>query len=86
MFKFDNRIEELSKKALVEAKCNFEYIDEDNQPTERARKLIEEYQARMDEATKNTKLPDKPDYVGINRMLAEINREVIVKNTRGLNE
>ena len=65
---------------------NFEYIDEDNQPTERARKLIEEYQARMDEATKNTKLPDKPDYVGINRMLAEINREVIVKNTRGLNE
>lgn len=57
---------------------NYEYIDENNQPTERAMKLVDEYQARMEEAQKKTKLPDKPDYKAINSLLASINGKIIV--------
>lgn len=57
---------------------NYEYIDENNQPTERAMKLVDEYQKRMEEAQKKTKLPDKPDYKAINKLLESINRKIII--------
>ena len=54
-----------------------EFLDENNQPTDRFMKLVDECQAKMDEAAKTTKLPDKPDYKAINNLLAEINRDVV---------
>lgn len=58
---------------------NFEFLDEDNQPTDRFMKLVDEYQRKMEEAVKETTLPEKPDYKAINNMLAEINRNVVCR-------
>lgn len=59
---------------------NFEYIDENNQPTEKAMKLVEEYQHKMDVASRNTKLPDKPDYKEIQKMQRDMNENIVMNN------
>ena len=58
---------------------NGKYLDENDQPTKEFEELVTEYQRKMDEAAKNTKLPDKPDYKAIARLQYDINKEIVEK-------
>ena len=58
---------------------NGKYLDEDDQPTKEFEELVTEYQHKMDEAAKNTKIPDKPDYKAIARLQYDINKEIVEK-------
>ena len=55
------------------------YLDENDQPTKAFEELVTEYQRKMDEAAKKTKLPDKPDYKAIARLQYDINKEIVEK-------
>lgn len=54
-----------------------EFIGEDNQPTEKFNKLVDEYQKKMEESAKRTTLPDKPDYNKINELVKNVNKTII---------
>lgn len=56
---------------------DFEWIDENHQPTERFNRLVDDYQRKMEESAKRTTLPDKPDYNKINELKKAINRKII---------
>lgn len=43
-------------------------------PTEEFKKLVEEYKERFEEASKNTTLPDNPDYDKINELSMRVNK------------
>jgi predicted nucleotidyltransferase len=56
---------------------NFEWIDENHQPTERFNQLVDDYQRKMEDSAKNTTLPDIPDYNKINELKKVVNRKII---------
>ena len=39
--------------------------------------MLEEYEYRLDEAAKNTKLPDNPDMEGVERFVERVNRYAV---------
>lgn len=54
---------------------NGNYLEADGMtPTKEFEALLSEYQARFNEAAKNTKLPDKPEYDKINALVIDINK------------
>lgn len=54
---------------------NGDYLEADGMtPTKEFEALLSEYQARFNEAAKNTKLPDKPEYDKINALVIDINK------------
>lgn len=54
---------------------NGDYLEADRMtPTKEFEALLSEYQARFNEAAKNTKLPDKPEYDKINALVIDINK------------
>lgn len=59
---------------------NYEFIDENSQPTERFNKLVDDYQRRMDESAKTTKLPDKPNYKAIDELVKTVNKTIITRD------
>ena len=58
---------------------DFEWIDENHQPTEKFNKLVDEYQRKMEDSAKNTTLPDVPNYKAINEIKTKINKQIIMK-------
>lgn len=56
---------------------DFEWIDENHQPTERFNQLVDDYQRKMEDSAKNTTLPDIPDYDKINELKKDVNRKII---------
>ena len=56
---------------------NGEYLDENRQPIAEFYDLLNEYEKRFEYAKKNTSLPDKPNYVEINRFRAYVNEEIV---------
>jgi predicted nucleotidyltransferase len=56
---------------------DFEWIDENHQPTEKFNKLVDDYQRKMEESAKRTTLPDKPDYNKINELKKAVNKKII---------
>lgn len=59
---------------------DFEWIDENHQPTEKFNKLIDDYQNKMEDSAKNTTLPDKPDYEKIKKFKASVNKQIIINS------
>ena len=59
---------------------NYEFIDENSQPTERFNKLIDEYQMRLEESAKNTTLPDTPNYKAINDLIKKVNKHIVMNS------
>lgn len=59
---------------------NGDYLTSDNQPTEEFNDLITQYQNNMDYASKNTDLPDKPDYKAISELQYEINKGIVLRS------
>lgn len=58
---------------------NGKYSGEDGLPTDEFYGIVAEYENRLKEDTEKTKLPDNPDYEKINRIVADINREIVEK-------
>jgi hypothetical protein len=56
---------------------NGDYLDENSQPTEEFNKIVDDYQRRIDEAAKNTTLPDTPDIERIRTMRIAINQKIV---------
>ena len=54
-----------------------EFLDENDQPTEEFKEMIDLYEQRLKYAYQNTDLPDKPDYDAINELLISANLDVI---------
>ena len=64
---------------LLMAIRNGEFLEEDGcTPTKEFNILLDYYSAEFEIAAKNTLLPDEPDWGGINRLLMEINRNVLL--------
>lgn len=59
---------------------DFEWIDENHQPTEKFNKLVDDYQKKMEDSAKNTTLPDKPDYEKIKEFKASVNKQIILNS------
>lgn len=59
---------------------NYEWIDENHQPTEKFNKLVDDYQKKMEDSAKNTTLPDKPDYEKIKEFKASVNKQIILNS------
>jgi predicted nucleotidyltransferase len=58
---------------------NGKYLDENSQPTQEFFGIVDDLEARLDEAKRNTKLPDAPDYKKIDEFVLSVN-ERVVKN------
>ena len=56
---------------------DFEWIDENHQPTEKFNRLVDDYQRKMEDSAKKTTLPDKPDYNKINELKKAVNKKII---------
>lgn len=59
---------------------NGKYLDGDGHPISSFYDIIDEFEARMEYAAKNTSLPDKPDYRMIRELKYEINDMVVRYN------
>ena len=54
------------------------YMEEDGvSPAKTFEDLVLDYQKKFDEAAKNTRLPDKPDFNRINKLAVEVNSEYL---------
>lgn len=56
---------------------NGEWLDENKQPIPKFYKLVDSLEKRLQSDAENTKLPSKPDYDAINKMLMEINERIV---------
>lgn len=56
---------------------NGDFLDSNKQPTSEFYKLLSEYEKRLDIAKSNTKIPDKPDMQGINKIRMDVNEMVV---------
>ena len=56
------------------------WFDENGTPTDMLWKLIEVKENQFNKAKENTKLPDKPDYEQIDKLLMRINTKVVLDN------
>jgi predicted nucleotidyltransferase len=53
------------------------YYLKDSVPTEEFYEIVDDYEKRLDEAARTTKLPDVPDYDKINKFIADCNEKVV---------
>ena len=56
---------------------NGKYLDENRQPTQEFFDIVNELEAKLDAAKKNTCLPDNPDYKKINEFVASVNERIV---------
>ena len=56
---------------------NGDYLDENNQPIPAFFEMVEEYQTKMEEAGRLTKLPERPDIKKINELKMYINEKAV---------
>lgn len=56
---------------------NGKYLDENRQPIPEFFDLVNELEAKLEEAKKNTHLPDHPDYKKINEFVASVNERIV---------
>ena len=56
---------------------NGQYLDENRQPTSAFYDLLNEYEKKLEDAKKNTSLPDLPDYKRINEFKMYINEKIV---------
>lgn len=56
---------------------NGEWLDENKQPIPKFYKLVDSLEKRLQSDAENTKLPSKPDYDAINKMLMNINERIV---------
>jgi len=56
---------------------NGEWLDENKQPIPKFYKLVDSLEKRLQSDAEKTKLPSKPDYDAINKMLMEINERIV---------
>ena len=56
---------------------NNKFLDSNKQPTSDFYDLLNVYEKRLDYASKNTLLPDKPNYKEINEFVASVNERVV---------
>lgn len=56
---------------------NGKFLDANKQPIPEFYEMVTDYEKRIEYATKNTSLPDKPDYNKINEFVAIVNERVI---------
>ena len=61
---------------------NGDFLDENDRPTKEFFELVKEYEARWDVASKNTTLPDVPDYDAIDHLLRDINYSVVMRGSQ----
>ena len=58
---------------------NEEYITDNNQVREEFFEIIKEYEKRLEYASQNTSLPEKPDYKRIEEFVMSVNEEIVRK-------
>lgn len=56
------------------------YMGKDDLPTDEFYKIVKEYEDRLKKDSETTKLPDHPDYIKVDRLVAEINMEVLERD------
>lgn len=56
---------------------NGEWLDENKQPIPKFYKLVDSLEKRLQSDAENTKLPSKPDYDAINKILMDINERIV---------
>jgi predicted nucleotidyltransferase len=56
---------------------NGKYLDDNRQPTPEFFDIVDELEARLDQAKHTTELPDNPDYNTINKFVASVNERIV---------
>ena len=56
---------------------NGKYLDENRQPTSEFYQIVEEFEARLQDAKKNTQLPENPDYKKIQEFVVSVNEKIV---------
>lgn len=56
---------------------NGKYLDENKQPTKDFFEIVDDLEAQLDVAKKNTKLPDAPDYKKIDEFVMSVNERIV---------
>ena len=59
---------------------NGDFIDQNGQPDTAFYDLLDEYEKKMEDAVRNTSLPDEPDYELVTEFLASVNKEIVKEN------
>jgi hypothetical protein len=56
---------------------NGKYLDDNRQPTPEFFDIVDELEAKLDQAKHTTELPDSPDYNTINEFVASVNERIV---------
>lgn len=56
---------------------NGKYLDENRQPTSKFYQIVEEFETRLQNAKKNTQLPENPDYKKIQEFVMSVNEKIV---------
>ena len=56
---------------------NGKYLDENRQPTSEFYQIVEEFETRLQDAKKNTQLPENPDYEKIHEFVMSVNEKIV---------
>jgi hypothetical protein len=56
---------------------NGAFLDENRQPKDEFFELVEDYKKRLEYASDNTSLPEKPDYKAIREFTMYVNERVV---------
>ena len=56
---------------------NGKYLDDNRQPIPEFFEIVDELEAKLDAAKKNTSLPENPDYKKINEFVASVNERIV---------
>ena len=56
---------------------NGKYLDENRQPTSEFYQIVEEFETRLQDAKKNTQLPENPDYEKIQEFVMSVNEKIV---------
>lgn len=56
---------------------NGKYLDDNRQPISEFFEIVDELEAKLDAAKKNTSLPENPDYKKINEFVASVNERIV---------
>ena len=60
---------------------NGKYLDENRQPTSEFYQIVEEFETRLQDAKKNTQLPENPDYEKIQEFVMSVNEKIVKGGT-----
>ena len=56
---------------------NGKYLDENRQPTSEFYQIVEEFETMLQDAKKNTQLPENPDYEKIQKFVMSVNEKIV---------